>query len=249
MTPLLLLPGMMCDARLWAPQLAAFSHERAVMCAPLPGETTAEMAGSVLSHAPPRFALAGLSMGGIVAMEIVHRAPERVERLALLDTNPLAERPEVAARRGPQIEAVRAGRLREVMRDEMKPNYLAPGPRRAEVLATVMEMAMAAGPAAFEAQSRALMSRPDRTAALAAYPGPALVLCGRHDALCPVERHEAMAALLRRSEIAVIEGAGHLPTLEKPEATNAALGRWLSARQEHGTAPSASHDRRPPRNR
>ena len=219
---------MMCDGRLWAPQLASFSHERAVMCAPLPGRTTAEMADSVLAHAPPRFALAGLSMGGIVAMEIVHRAPERVERLALLDTNPLAERPEVAARRGPQIEAARAGRLREVMRDEMKPNYLAPGDRRAEVMETVMEMAMTAGPETFETQSRALAARPDRTAALAAYDGPALVLCGRHDTLCPVERHEMMAQLLPQAELRVVEEAGHLPTLERPEETNAALGRWLS---------------------
>ena len=229
MTPLLLLPGMMCDARLWAPQVAAFSHERAVMCAPLIEETTAVMAGAVLSHAPPRFALAGLSMGGIVAMEIVHRAPGRVERLALLDTNPLAERPEIAAKRGPQIAAARAGRLREVMRDEMKPNYLAPGEGRAAVMETVMAMALALGPAAFETQSRALMARPDRTGALRGYPGPALVLCGAHDALCPVERHEMMAALLPRAVLAVVPGAGHLPTLEQPDATNAWLARWLAA--------------------
>ena len=228
MTPLLLLPGMMCDARLWAPQVAAFSHRRAVMCAPLPGRTTAAMAGAVLEHAPPRFALAGLSMGGIVAMEIVRRAPERVERLALLDTNPLAERPEVAAKRGPQIAAVRAGRLREVMRDEMKPGYLGPGAGRASVLDTVMAMALDAGPGAFEAQSRALMGRPDRTDALRAFRGPALVLCGAHDALCPPERHEMMAGLLPDARLVMVKGAGHLPTLERPAETNAALADWLN---------------------
>ena len=228
MTPLLLLPGMMCDARLWSPQVAAFSHRRAVMCAPLPGRTTAAMARAVLEHAPPRFALAGLSMGGIVAMEIVRRAPERVERLALLDTNPLAERPEVAAKRGPQIAAVRAGRLREVMRDEMKPGYLAPGAGRASVLDTVMAMALDAGPDAFEAQSRALMARPDRTDALRTFRGPALVLCGAHDALCPPERHEMMAGLLPDAHLVMVKGAGHLPTLERPAETNAALADWLN---------------------
>ena len=101
MTPLVLLPGMMCDARLFRPQIEALSARWPVMVAPIGGhDTMARLAAEVLSAAPARFALAGLSMGGIVAMEILRQAPERVARLALLDTNPLAERPEVKARRG-----------------------------------------------------------------------------------------------------------------------------------------------------
>ena len=227
--PLVLLPGMTCDARLFGPQIAALSRERAVMAAPVHGADSVEaLAAAVLEAAPPRFALAGLSMGGIVAMEVARRAPERVTRIALMDTNPKAEAEAVAARRGPQMARVRAGELLAVMRDDMKPNYLAPGPRRGEVLDLVMDMALALGPEVFAAQSRALMTRPDQREALRALRVPALVLCGRHDALCPLHRHELMAALIPGAELTVIEDAGHLPTLEAPEETVAALRRWLA---------------------
>ncbi|MEM6729434.1 MAG: alpha/beta hydrolase, partial [Pseudomonadota bacterium] len=133
--PVVFLPGMMCDARLFAPQLDALSRDRAVMVAPTSlGARIEEMAAEALAAAPAKFALAGLSLGGIVAMEIVRKAPERVTRLALMDTNPVAETPERAAEREPQIVRVKTGRLAEVMRDEMKPQYLAQGPRRQAVL-------------------------------------------------------------------------------------------------------------------
>ena len=228
-TPLVLLPGMMCDARLFGPQVAAFSRERAVMVAPLTGAETVEaLAEAVLAAAPRRFALAGLSMGGIVAMEVARRAPGRVERIALMDTNPLADGGPVAAARAAQIEAARSGRLREVMRDEMKPRYLAPGPGQGPVLDLVLDMAMALGPEVFVAQSRALMARPDQTEALRAMRMPALVLCGRHDALCPPSRHEAMAEAIPGARLEIVEDAGHLPTLEVPEAATGALRRWLA---------------------
>ena len=228
MTPLLLIPGMMCDARLFAPQIAAFSGCRDICLPSLHGSASiTALARAVLEGAPPRFALAGLSMGGIVAMEVLRQAPERVERIALLDTNPAAEREEVKARRLPQIEAARAGDLARVMREEMKPNYLAEGPGRQDVLDLCMEMALGLGPDVFERQSRALMDRPGQSETLRGAALPALVLCGRHDALCPVERHELMAALIPGAALEIIEGAGHLPVLEKPEETNAALARWL----------------------
>ncbi len=228
MTPLVLIPGMMCDARLFAPQIAAFSARRDICLPSLHGAASiAALARNVLEGAPPRFALAGLSMGGIVAMEVLRLAPERVERIALLDTNPLAEREEVKARRLPQIEAARAGDLARVMREEMKPNYLAAGPGREAILDLCMEMALGLGPDVFARQSRALMGRPDQSETLRGADLPALVLCGRHDALCPVERHELMAGLIPGAALEIIEGAGHLPVLEKPEETNAALARWL----------------------
>jgi pimeloyl-ACP methyl ester carboxylesterase len=230
MTPLVLLPGMMCDARLFRPQVAALSGARAIHHAPVGGhETMAALAAEVLAHAPPRFALAGLSMGGIVAMEVLRQAPDRVERLALLDTNPLAEAPEIRARRGPQIAAVEAGELHRVMRDEMKPNYLAAGSDRQAILDLCMEMALSLGPGVFVRQSRALRDRPDQTATLAAYGGPALLLCGRDDVLCPVERHELMARLMPQARLVVVEGAGHLPVLERPQPVIDALARWLAA--------------------
>ncbi|TRD22019.1 alpha/beta fold hydrolase [Palleronia caenipelagi] len=226
--PLVLLPGMMCDARLFGPQIAEFSRDRAVQVAPITGADTVEaLAAEILLHAPPRFALAGLSMGGIVAMEVVRQAPERVAGLALLGTNPKAEADKIRALRRPQMERVRQGELVAVMRDEMKPNYLAPGAGREDVLALCMEMAESLGPDVFLRQSQALMDRPDQCDALRAYGGPALVLCGSDDALCPVFRHELMRDLLSRPRLVVIEGAGHLPTLERSKETIAALRDWL----------------------
>lgn len=168
-------------------------------------------------------------MGGIVAMELLRRAPDRISRIALMDTNPLAETPQVAAAREPQIVAARAGRLLDVMRDEMKPNYLAPGPYRSEVLDLVMDMARALGPEVFVRQSRALQRRPDQQTTLRKSDIPALILCGVHDALCPVKRHEVMAELMPNAELVVIDDAGHLPTLEQPDKTTSALRDWMRA--------------------
>jgi pimeloyl-ACP methyl ester carboxylesterase len=229
MTPLVLLPGMMCDARLWAPQMAALGRRTVIHAAMTETDTVARLAARILADAPSRFALAGLSMGGIVAMEIVRQAPDRVDRLALLDTNPLAETPEVAARRGPQIDRARAGLLRDVIRDEMKPHYLAEGPDKPRILDLCMDMALTLGPDVFVRQSRALATRPDQQETLRAYPGPALVLMGEDDRLCPRDRHDLMHTLLPVSRFAVIPGAGHLPPLEQPDRTTAELLRWLDA--------------------
>ena len=227
--PLVFLPGMMCDARLFAPQAAVFSSVRTVVHGTMiRGRTMTEIAEAVLDDLPREFALAGLSMGGIVAMEIMRIAPERVTRLALLDTNPLAETPESAAQREPQIAAARAGRLEEVMREEMKPRYLAPGPAQFETLGTVMEMAKALGPDVFVRQSRALQKRPDQTETLKRIAVPTLVLCGRYDVLCDVRRHEFMKGLIPGATLEIVEEAGHLPTLERPDAATAALERWLT---------------------
>ena len=228
MTPLIFLPGMMCDARLFGPQIDALSNQRPVMTFPLGGhDSVVALAADILSNAPPVFALAGLSMGGIVAMEVVRQAPDRVARLALLDTNPLAEKAEVKARRAPQMQAARDGRLWHVMRDEMKPNYLADGPHQGAILDLCMAMAIDLGPDVFLRQSQALMERPDQRDTLSAYTGKTLVLCGREDGLCPVERHELMHGLLPNSHLHIVEEAGHLPTLEQPKETTAALTRWL----------------------
>ncbi len=224
MTPLVWLPGMMCDARMFGPQVTAFGG----LVGDIDGHDTMQaLAADVLANAPERFALVGLSMGGIVAMEIMAQAPDRVTRLALLDTNPRAETPDMQARRGPQMDAVRAGHLRAVMRDEMKPNYLADGAGKAAILDLCMDMAEALGPDTFIRQSRALRDRPDQQDTLRGVTVPTLILCGREDRACPVERHEVMHALIPHSTLTIIDGAGHLPTLEKPEATNAALARWL----------------------
>lgn len=226
--PLVLVPGLMCDARLYAPQIEALSRERSVMVAcTTRGERIEEIASDILMACPAKFALAGLSMGGIIAMEILRRAPERVTRIALMDTNAQAETPQTAAGYEPMIVGVKAGRLDEVMRGFMKPDYLAPGPARVEVMAQMAEMARDLGPEVFIRQVRALQRRRDQQATLRKCKVPALVMCGAHDQLTPLKRHEFMAELIPYAKLRVIKDAGHVPTLETPEATLEALREWM----------------------
>lgn len=229
MTPLVLLPGMMCDARLFGPQIDVLSGRMPLHLAPITAHNTiAALAQAVLETAPPRFTLAGLSMGGIVAMQVMAQAPERVTQLALLDTNPLAEAPEVQLWRGPQITAVQAGQLETVMRYEMKPHYLADGPERGQILDLCMDMASRLGPKVFVHQSQALRDRPDQRDNLRRVTVPTLILCGAQDRLCPVARHEVMHQLIPHATFTVIPEAGHMPTLEQPRATTAALLAWMA---------------------
>ncbi|WP_243612224.1 alpha/beta fold hydrolase [Shimia aestuarii] len=226
--PLVLLPGMMCDARLFGPQIAELSSEMPVMTAPVTGgERVSEIASGLLPLLPQKFALAGLSFGGIVAMEILRRAPDRVTRIALLDTNPLAETPQSSAAYEPLIVSAKAGQLGKVIETFMQPDYLAPGPQRAEILGIVKEMGLYLGPDVFIRQVRALQRRRDQQSTLRKCKVPALVMCGEHDTLTPVKRHTFMAELIPYAELKVIEGAGHLPTLEQPAATTAALRDWM----------------------
>lgn len=226
--PLVLLPGMMCDARLFAPQINDLSRDHAVMVAPITqGERVEEIASALLPLLPPKFALAGLSMGGIVAMELLRRAPERITRIALMDTNPLAETPQTAAAYEPMIIGARAGRLDEVMRGFMRPDFLAPGPGRIAVLNKVFEMAQDLGPEIMVRQVRALQRRRDQQPTLRRCKVPALVMCGAHDTLTPLKRHAFMAELIPYARLEVIEDAGHLPTLEAPEAVTAVLRAWM----------------------
>jgi pimeloyl-ACP methyl ester carboxylesterase len=226
--PLVFLPGLMCDARLFGPQIAELSSEFSIMVSPVTrGERIEEIASGLLDELPARFALAGLSMGGIVAMDLLRRAPDRVSRLALLDTTPLAETPQAAAAREPQIVKARAGRLHQVIRDEMLPSYLGPGPFRNEISELVLDMADALGPDTFVRQSRALQRRRDQQGTLRKCRAPTLVLCGAHDALCPVKRHTFMAELIHGAELRVLDTAGHLPTLEAPAETTQALRDWM----------------------
>lgn len=227
--PLLLLPGMMCDGRLFEHQIAAFSAKRAVMIAPLTGHADfTEMAEAILANAPLKFALGGLSMGGIAAMEIIRLAPKRVTRLALMDTNHLADTQERLDMRDAQIEQAARGGLYAIMREEMKPNYLSDGPNKNAILDLCMEMAQTLGPEVFISQSLALKVRRDQTENLKTIQVPTLVLCGEDDTLCPVSRHETIRDLIPGAVLSVVKDAGHLPVLEQADMTNDILGQWLS---------------------
>jgi pimeloyl-ACP methyl ester carboxylesterase len=226
--PLVFLPGLMCDARVFAPQMTALSRDTMVSVAPVThGERIEEIASGLLDLLPRRFAVAGLSMGGIVAMELMRRAPERVARIALMDTNPLAETPQSAAEYEPLIIKLRSGRLDEAVQGLMPPENLAPGSQRTELMANLHAMAADIGQETIIRQMRALQRRRDYQSVLRRCKVPALVLCGMHDGLTPVKRHSFMADLIPYAQLQVIEEAGHLPSLEAPEATTAALQEWL----------------------
>ena len=188
------------------------------------GSSMTEMAAQVLAAAPPRFALAGLSMGGILAMEVVRQAPQRVERLGLFDTNPRAEVEKVQAGRALQIERSETD-LAGLMADTLIPNYFAKPMPEAEALC--LQMALDLGPQVFAEQSVALRDRRDQQATLAAYTGKSLVLMGEHDRLCPRDRHDLMASLLPRSKLVILPGAGHIPPLETPGLFTNALRDFL----------------------
>jgi pimeloyl-ACP methyl ester carboxylesterase len=226
--PVVFLPGMMCDARLFAPQLADLSRDMAVTVAPVTGgDRIEEIASGLLDVLPQRFALAGLSMGGIVAMEVLRRAPDRVTRIALMDTNSLAETPQSAAGYEPFIIKLRAGRIAEAVEMMLGRDVLAPGLARAGVMSALVEMAEGLGVAAIIRQTRALQRRRDYQSVLRRCKVPALVLCGAHDTLTPLKRHEFMAEMIPNATLTVIPDAGHLPVLEQPEVTTAALRGWL----------------------
>lgn len=227
--PLVLLPGMMCDARIFQPQIMALSTQVPVTVAPLiGGERIEDIAIQLLQQLPSRFALAGLSMGGIVAMEILRRAPERVSRLCLISTSPLPDTPAQAATREPLIIGARTGRMDDVLRQSMLPEYLAPGPQRIEVLNLMHQMGMELGQALFVAQTRALQRRRDQQGTLRKCKVPTLILCGEYDQLTPVKRHEFLAELIPNASLQVITAAGHLPTLERPDVVNRVLAEWLA---------------------
>ncbi|WIY25387.1 alpha/beta fold hydrolase [Parasedimentitalea psychrophila] len=227
--PLVLLPGMMCDARVFAPQIRALSGQLPVMVAPLlGGERIEDIALRLLPQLPQRFALAGLSMGGIVAMEILRRAPERVSRLCLMSTSPLADTPAQAASREPLIIGARTGRMQDVLRQSMRPEYLAPGPQRIEILNQLHQMGMELGEALFVSQTRALQRRRDQQGTLRKCKVPTLILCGEYDPLTPVKRHEFLAELIPNAALEIVTAAGHLPTLERPDVVNRVLVDWLA---------------------
>ena len=226
--PLVLLPGMMCDERLFVQQIAVFGRDRDVIVPKLTGATSMEaLAENVLAEAPPCFALAGVSMGGILAMECARQAQHRITHLALIDTNPFAEREEMKQRRAAQLKAVESGLLKSVMREDMKPNYFIDPADGIALRDLCMEMALSLGTTAFIEQSMALRDRPDYCSTLRRVTCPTLILCGRHDRLCPVERHEAMKQMMPHARLCIIEDAGHLPTIETPDQVTLALKNLL----------------------
>ena len=225
---LLLIPGMMCDARLWQHQANALS-QRVIHADTTVGDNFSDMASAALNAAPDRFAVAGLSMGGILAFEIWRQAPERVTHMALLDTNPHAEASERQSGRLREIEKALAGGLKQLAVESLKPLYLAEAHRDdQQLLDTILQMALDLGPEIFRNQSLALRARIDSVPTLATIDCPTLVMCGREDTLCPVAHHELMAERIPQARLRIVERCGHLPSLEQPTIVTDEIRQLLS---------------------
>lgn len=211
-TPLVMLPGTLCDARIYALVLAALDRPALI---PQIGDapSAAMLAEKLLAELPPRFALCGFSLGAIVALEIARQAPERVERLALIGCNPGTLSPSAATARAAQSHA-----------DFVAASAAKAGP---ELRATIAEMA-AATAGSFADQTRITLSRADSRPHLGRLAMPSLVVCGSDDAICPPALSIAMAAALPYSRLALIAGAGHYVTLEQPRAVADELAAWLA---------------------
>lgn len=227
MTDLILLPGLLNDARLWAQQCADLADQARVRVIPTyTHDGIDDLAEAVLAQAPPTFALAGLSMGGYVAMEILRKAPERVERVAFVSTTARPDLPEQTERRRVLMEMASSGAL-----DRILPTILAsmvpPINAQGRVADLFYAMAAKVGTAGFLRQQIAIIGRPDSRPSLAALRCPALVIVGRDDTLTPPERAEEMAELIPGANLVRIADCGHLSAIEQPHAVSAALSMWL----------------------
>jgi pimeloyl-ACP methyl ester carboxylesterase len=228
--PLVLVPGLLCTAALFAPQIAALSGLTSVTVADhTRHDSMAGIASDILAAAPPRFALAGLSMGVGIALEILRQAPARVERLALLDGRAELDNADTRASRRTYLEMARQGHFMAITRDHLLPKLIHPARLRdAALVQTILDMAQSTGPAAFLRQETALLDRDDYTPLLPAIRCPTMVIVGESDAITPVPMVEAMAQKIPAARFEVIAGSGHLTTLERPAETAALLKAWLA---------------------
>jgi pimeloyl-ACP methyl ester carboxylesterase len=226
--PLVLVPGLTCTARLYGPQVAALWPFGPVMVADHRRDADmAAIATRILHNAPTRFALAGLSMGGYIAFAMLRQAPERIAKLALLDTSARPDTPEQTAGRSTQIAMAQGGRYGEIP-DLSIPRYLNAKHQRDERLtAIVRQMIAETGPKAFVRQLQVIMSRPDSRPLLASIRCPTLVLVGDGDVATPPELNKEIADGIRGAKLVVVPDSGHLTTIEQPDAVNVALAEWL----------------------
>ncbi|MGE3333232.1 MAG: alpha/beta fold hydrolase [Rhodospirillaceae bacterium] len=225
---LILIPGLLLDEVLWRHQSEHLKDVVRVTVADVTrDDTIAAMAERVLADAPPSFALAGLSLGGYVAQEIMRQAPERVERLALVATNARADNEEQQNNRTSLIKLAEIGKFKGVT-PRLLPSFVHPDRLNDPTVAgVVMDMAERVGQEAFVRQQRAIMARKDGRPDLEAIRIPTLILAGRQDLLCPPKVQEEMAARLTNARLVFIEDCGHLPPLERPHATTAVFRYWL----------------------
>jgi pimeloyl-ACP methyl ester carboxylesterase len=229
MPHLVLVPGLLCNGELWAHQRAHLAHLAEVLVADVSrDDSIAAMARRVLDEAPPRFSLAGLSMGGYVALEIMRLAPSRVERLALLDTSARPDTEDQKSRRRGLIELSRKGQFKGVT-PRLLPLLIHPDRLDDTLLvARITAMAEDVGQAGFVRQQTAIMNRADSRPSLSAIRCETLVVGGEDDLITPPDIMGEIAGLIRRASLHLLPRCGHLSSMEEPEAVTRLLGDWLT---------------------
>lgn len=229
--PLVLVPGLLCSARLYAAQVEALWPRGPVTIADHKrDDDMTAIAQRILANAPPRFALAGLSMGGYIALAMMRLAPERIDRLALLDTSARPDNPDQKAGREKFIAMAQAGKLDEIG-ETLLPRFIHRDRMNdAALTAEVRAMVKDTGPEAFVRQTKAIMSRADSRPLLKDIRCPTLVLVGADDGLTPPELSHEIAAGIAGATLTVVPNCAHLSTMEQPQAVNAALVQWLDAK-------------------
>jgi pimeloyl-ACP methyl ester carboxylesterase len=228
--PLILVPGLGADARMWAPQVAALRERAAIAVADdaMRRESIPAMAAAILAAAPPRFALAGASMGGYVALEVMRQAPVRVARLALLNTSARADSAEQKAARQALIAIALRDGVDAAVAERLPLTVHAARRCDAAFIRIFFDMQRDAGVDSYVRQMRAALGRADSRPLLPTIACPTLVIAGREDALLPLALSEEMAATIPDARLVVIDDCGHCANLEHPAAVNAALAAWLA---------------------
>jgi pimeloyl-ACP methyl ester carboxylesterase len=226
--PILLVPGLVSSPRIFAPVVPALWRLGPVTIANhIRDDNMGSIARRVLAEAPPRFALAGHSMGGYIAFEIMRQAPERVARLALINTQARPDTPEATARRKTQVARAQAGEFRAIL-DELFPGFVHPSRRdNADLRQLVHDMGDDVGTDGFARQQSAIMSRPDSRPTLAWIKCPTLVLSGDEDNTIPNSLSAEMANGIPAAKLVILSHCGHLPQVEQPQATADALVEWM----------------------
>lgn len=228
MSPLIFLPGLLCDDRLWRDQTAALADIADPLIAGLTADDTIEaMAARILRTAPKRFALAALSMGGYVAFEIMRQAPERVTRLALIDTSAAPDSPKRAAARRMALASVKAGRFLGVT-NRLLPQLIHERNLKTDIGREVQAMAQRVGVEAYARQQSAILNRPDFRSVLQVIAVPTLIGVGDSDVLTPPSEAELMHAAIAGARLHVFQECGHLPPMEAHRETSEVLRAWLT---------------------
>jgi pimeloyl-ACP methyl ester carboxylesterase len=241
MTPILFVPGLLCSAEVFAAQAIALWPYGPVMIAnTLEGTTMSEIAAAILASAPTRFALVGISMGGYICFEIMRQSPERVIKLALLNTSARADTPQESQQRMVLVSQAQAGNFKPMLAKVM-PSILHPARRDDPVLSDInLRMGLAVGADGFGRQSEAASGRVDSRPGLKYISVPTLILAGDSDTVIPPERSKEIAASIPKSRYVLIPDCGHASTLEQPEVVNAALVEWITAENGGGVIPAES---------